>query len=1803
MLKFPIAGGVVTLRSSKIIPIECEMVSRLEDNLQLYEGQNKLCDLLQHNLDVFAWKPADMIGVPRHIAEHRLNIRKGCPPVRQKRRSQAADRNHAIQEEVEIKSHLNVVGITAAHIDVNTALRKNGATLPRTQVVDGVTTVLPITTAEEKAQRRLEVKAQSTLMMGLIHKALLHGTFATHMRKAICVRNHDCKGGQKSKEDEVHQLSTSVFVTNFPDMFGAKDLWNSCKSYGHVVDAYIPDRRSKAGKRFGFVRFIKVPNVDRLVSNLCTVWVGRYKLHANVARFQRAPVNKYNDKINVNGSSSFKVGSMTSGDGVKGTNNSFAYVVKGDKVLKDVGDDTPMMVLDEACLNTNDYSLSLFGKVKEFASLTNLKVVLAKEGYTNIDLKYMGGFWVMIGFQDVETKNRWKLREFRVSGGLGTLLTVLQLDGGRLLNGEELEEGFYHINRICISTKINKAVFESFKMVYRGNVFWVRAIEVPGWVPERKNVRKMLMMSQLMEMFKGASRGSYMKRETILKKKREVCKNDINKDDSIKYPQRFTPVVGVESGEGIEGEIKENSNSCDLNGNECGEKQPVERNVYSDDAQASNCLGHFKKSGAPRTGGSILEWIDDLVKVGQTMGYEMKGCMKNMEEIINLKRENDIFGVLRVVGGNLAFDYAYSEAVGNYGGILCIWDPNMFRKMNVTVSDYFTMVRGVWVTSGLVEVTLGGCSFTWCHKSATKMSKLDRFLISDSRICACPSMSAISVDRYLSDHCPILMRELHCDYGLIPFKVFYYWFELDGFDKLVEDAWKEAHSNDHNPYVKVMKKFRFVKDRIQAWNRQYKDSIYGGMKKFKDELVKLDEIIDKGVGNDGDVSRRHEVLQREFEKHITGEQNEFLEGDVSNEEIKKAVWDCGIDKAPGPDGFTFGFYRRYWKIIEEDAVEAIKWFFQYGRIPKGGGNSSFITLIPNIPNANMVKDFRPISLIGSLYKIVAKILANHLVTVLGDIVNEIQSAFVADRQILDGPFILNELVQWSKKKKKQMMVFKVDFEKAYDSVRCDFIDDILKKFEFSEKWCHWIQTCLCSSRGSVLVNGSPTQKFQFHKGLKQGDPLSLFLFILVMESLHISFQRVVDVGLFNGIKLTRVLEVFHRASGLRINMNKSKLMGISVDPRKVDQAATKIGCMMLKMPFKYLGSRVGDSMSRIASWNEVIDSMRIRLSRWKLKTLSIGGRLTFLKVVLGAIPIYHMSLFKVPLQVLQNMESIRVSFAVPIVGNGRDTSFWDTPWCKDTVLKVLAPRIYALEMRKDISVKSKLSHEGLEFSLRRTPRGGREQVRIDFWDLSLATNLVTDATFRQTTVDLLLSSRPFIIFDLDSLLGIRDVCHDLDISKASCTSGYKYETPILTVLLFPQFFSSYFLPISTLPPIIHLAISQFNLEYVNFHFPFSKFLLSVLEYYKFNFSQLFVLAAARISQSEILCSLYGGLSLSPYFRWACSISISASDLFKVKVGERTLTDEEVSLLKDTEDRVIPPSDEVIVVVEHTIMNELKDVAADKGVITLNLRESQNFTRFPIITIIDPDDQPMWSSTRTVASTPSSAIIQPTLPNNLCIKGALWFSQFLASLSFAFLDLEVGRALVNLRFLGSGLCSWRRRSLDPRHSFPFLIGGPSTVCFLPLTVAFCNHLGWVKHGSSVFSFWRMFCTKCNSKKLHAKKRGTSLALPREGIPRLDSDVRYADVLFCDPMERSLLQLAKSRDSFVRFVTRVKQSKDLHTTNYDQLYAYLNQNQDDANEVRKELALRHQDPLALVAKTYNLPPQYSYDELVVPKLKDM
>lgn len=168
------------------------------------------------------------------------------------------------------------------------------------------------------------------------------------------------------------------------------------------------------------------------------------------------------------------------------------------------------------------------------------------------------------------------------------------------------------------------------------------------------------------------------------------------------------------------------------------------------------------------------------------------------------------------------------------------------------------------------------------------------------------------------------------------------------------------------------------------------------------------------------------------------------------------------------------FFRKFWHIVGPNVVSAVLEFFSSAKFTIGC-NPSFIGLIPKMVDARFIKYFCPIRLIGCRYKIVGgKILSNRLSYVVGDLVSIEQSAFVRGRQILDGPMILKGLNSWCNNKKKKAMLFKVDFEKAYDLVRWNFIDNFLHGFGFRERWRKWITRCLSSSRGFVLVNGIPT---------------------------------------------------------------------------------------------------------------------------------------------------------------------------------------------------------------------------------------------------------------------------------------------------------------------------------------------------------------------------------------------------------------------------------------------------------------------------------------------------------------------------------------------------------------------------------------------------------------------------------------------------------------------------------------------------------------------------------------------------------
>ncbi|GJT07167.1 hypothetical protein Tco_0841629 [Tanacetum coccineum] len=267
--------------------------------------------------------------------------------------------------------------------------------------------------------------------------------------------------------------------------------------------------------------------------------------------------------------------------------------------------------------------------------------------------------------------------------------------------------------------------------------------------------------------------------------------------------------------------------------------------------------------------------------------------------------------------------------------------------------------------------------------------------------------------------------------------------------------------------------------------------------------------------------------------------------------------------------------------------------------------------------------------------------------------------------------LANEIINMAKLDDQRLLLLKVDFEKAFDIVNWDFLHDIMAQMGFGVKW---------------------------RKGLRQGDPLSLLLFLLVVEALQVT-----------------IIEACNK--GLKVNLAKSRLFGVGVDIHEVELVASSINCSYGTLPFMYLGILVGKNMHFCNGWTEVIDRLRDRLSSWKAKNLSIGGRLTLVKSVLGSVPLYFLSLFKAPLKVIKKLESIRCRFfwgfkdgdkgkwkwSFLIEGDalwrkviksfyGEDGGFNDSLRDDGVRLMDRFPRLFALESNKDCFIFERWAH-------------------------------------------------------------------------------------------------------------------------------------------------------------------------------------------------------------------------------------------------------------------------------------------------------------------------------------------------------------------------------------------------------------------------------------------------------------------------------------------------------------------------------
>ncbi|XP_068472346.1 uncharacterized protein [Phaseolus vulgaris] len=595
----------------------------------------------------------------------------------------------------------------------------------------------------------------------------------------------------------------------------------------------------------------------------------------------------------------------------------------------------------------------------------------------------------------------------------------------------------------------------------------------------------------------------------------------------------------------------------------------------------------------------------------------------------------------------------------------------------------------------------------------------------------------------ISDHCAVVLKEVSVDWGPRPFRCLDVWHKDSTFKDFVRTKWASYDVQGRGIFI-FKEKLKKLKADLKVWNKE----VFGDVNLASEELQKRINVLDIKDDDRGlDESEREErrsllanlnkvmfkqeaiMSQKARQKwlkqgdlntkffhlsvkwrrarnelhgmfvngrwcedkevikdkvrvyfedrfarkegcqvrldnvrfnSISEEDNELLIADFSEDEIRGAVWNCDSSKSPGPDGFNFGFLKHYWEIIKLDVLSAVKDFASKSNWPRGS-NASFLCLVPKVENPQQLGEFRPISLVGCLYKIISKALSLRLKKVISKVIDFRQSAFLEGRGLLDSVLVANEVL-----------------------------------LGFCVQWICWIKGCLESALVSVLVNSSPTREFIPRKGLRQGDPLAPFLFLIVAEGLTGVSRMAEEKSLIDSLVVGK--------ANVKVNM-----LQYADDTLFFCEANTK---SVFRLP-------VGGSHKRGAFWSGVLERVQGKLSRWREKLVRLqrnflwgwgsdGKWIWRLGTDKGGLwkeilvskyggwrnlrevgKIRKGSLWWKDLMEVWASEGWGRSFEDGFqwdVGDGKGISFWEDSWLSCGALKVVFPRLFSLSLAKDTKV-------------------------------------------------------------------------------------------------------------------------------------------------------------------------------------------------------------------------------------------------------------------------------------------------------------------------------------------------------------------------------------------------------------------------------------------------------------------------------------------------------------------------------------
>ncbi|OMO53258.1 reverse transcriptase [Corchorus capsularis] len=473
----------------------------------------------------------------------------------------------------------------------------------------------------------------------------------------------------------------------------------------------------------------------------------------------------------------------------------------------------------------------------------------------------------------------------------------------------------------------------------------------------------------------------------------------------------------------------------------------------------------------------------------------------------------------------------------------------------------------------------------------------------------------------------------------------------------------------------------------------------------------------------------------------------------SRSEIHKALFSMKPRKSPSPDGLHPGFFQKCWKTVAPTIWEYISKVFTDWAIP-AYWSESLIALIPKSLNPESITQFRPIGLCNTSYKIVSKILVNRIRPLLFDLISPNQASFILVRKGTDNIILVQEIVHSFSKQigKVGNLLIKLDLDKAYDKLEWSFIRQVLLFFNFPKDIISLIMSCISSASMSIFVNGSNTEPFQPTRGIRQGDPLSPYIFILCIEYLSIMINDKLearewtsfktfrnghllthlffadDLILFakttpqNCVAIQDVLDTFTKLSAQQVNHTKSKILfSKNTEPYVANAICDNLGFDRVNDIGKYLGFPISHKAPSKANYSFIVDKINQKLAGWKTRLLSHAAKTTLINSSITATAGYYMQAAAFPVSTLNDIDRAARNFLWGSTNDSRKlhlinwiwspTSLWVSVF-RNKYLACKRERKYGSPLWRRISKASGLLKDGIKWTIK---DGERALLWHDNW--------------------------------------------------------------------------------------------------------------------------------------------------------------------------------------------------------------------------------------------------------------------------------------------------------------------------------------------------------------------------------------------------------------------------------------------------------------------------------------------------------